>query len=98
MAVFIGAFSSLVFVLGQGIEELLAFIPADWGGYDEDGEFVTAKSSIANTLAFCLSFFFIHVFDKFEKMRTENQRLSIIAEIQKQKDGLRERGGRDSPA
>jgi len=91
MAVYIGSFFSLIFVLGHGIEQLLVFIPADWGRYDEEGEFLTTKRSIANVLAFLLSVFFVHVFDKFGKLLTENERLSIIAEIHKRKDGLRYR-------
>ncbi|MBW2740859.1 MAG: hypothetical protein JRE64_18890 [Deltaproteobacteria bacterium] len=80
--VFFGAFFSFFFVLGQGIEEFLVFISNDWGGYDEDGKFVSTRSSIAHTLALLLTFFFIYVFDKFEKMRTESRRL----EIYKRKD------------
>lgn len=87
-AVYIGSFFSLLIVLGQGFEQLLVFIPPDWGGYDEDGEFITTRSQIAYTLAFSISFFFIHVFEKFGKLHTENERLSIIAEIKKRTDGL----------
>lgn len=89
MALYVGAFISLNIVLGQGIiallvfiNRLLVFIPADWGSSD-------FANFISHLLAFYLSIFLVHVFDKFEKMRIENQRLSTIEEILKRKDGLR---------
>lgn len=90
MAIYIGAFFSFILILGQGIEKLFLFIPGDWGGYDEDGNFVTTRSSIAHGLALLTSFFFFHVFDKFEKLRDENCRLSIIVEVEKRKRALRD--------
>ena len=78
-----------MFVLSQGIEQILVFIPADWGGLDEDGVLKTARSSIAYTLALVFSFFLVHVFDRFEKLRAENDRLSVAAEIQNRERGLR---------
>lgn len=91
MAVYAGTFFCLVFVLGEGIEELLVFIPADWGEYNEDGDFVTTRNSIAYALAFFLSLLFVDVSRKFDEMRTENERLSVLTETQKRKDGLRHR-------
>ena len=99
-AVYIGALLSLGMVLVPGIEQFLVFSPDDWGGFDEDGEFVPAKRGVATTMTAFLLLFVVHVFDKFEKLRTENKRLSehatviqeemgIIAEIQKRKDDLR---------
>ncbi len=85
IAICIGAFISLVLVLGQGIEAILAFIPSDLGGYDEDGEL---RGSLAYMLAVFVSVFFIYVFSEFEKMRAENRRLSVIEEIQKRRRGL----------
>jgi len=87
--VVIGTFFSLVLVLGQGIEALLVFIPADWGGHGEDGEFVSARDSWAVPLAILVSFFFVHAFSKFDTMRNENKHLSNLAEIQNRRAGLR---------
>ena len=89
MVIYIGAFLSLMLIFSQGIEKLLFFIPDNWGGYDENGEFVTTRSLIAYTLALLASFFFGHVFDKLEILRDENHRLNIIAEIERRKRELR---------
>jgi len=101
-AVYIGALLSLGIVLAQGIEHFLEFIPGDWGGFDEEGEFVPARRGAATTMTTFLLVFVFHVFDKFEKLRMENKRLSerekvfqeemrIIAEVKKRKDDLRYR-------
>lgn len=89
IAVYIGTFISFIFVLIQGLEQVFVFIPPDWGGYDEDGDFVSTRYEIACIMAIFISFFFIHVFCKFDKLHTENKRLSYIAEIKKRTDGLR---------
>ena len=90
LAIFIGSFLTLAVVLSRGIYELLVFIPADLGAYEE-GEFVTIRSSITTGTALALSFFFLYVFIKFEEIREQNQRMFVIVEFQKRKDVLRYR-------
>lgn len=45
----LGAFISCVYVLTEGIHAGLSFMPDSWGGYDEDGEYVTMRRSISFT-------------------------------------------------
>ena len=88
-AVYIISFIVLMVVLGEGIKELLIFIPNHWGGYDEDGDFVTARAYIGYFLGFIAALFFAHVFSSFEKLRAINRKLSVPTEIRTRKDGLR---------
>jgi len=89
VVVYIGSFFCLIVVLGQGIEDFLSFIPADWGDYNEDREFVKDRSKIANGLAFLISLFFVQVFSKLGMLRVENRHLSVNAEIYRRMDGFR---------
>ena len=40
-----GAFFALCLMLSQGLQELLFFIPDSWGGYDEYGEWTSAREN-----------------------------------------------------
>ena len=82
----VGTWISLCIVLSLGLEKCLWFIPGDWGGFDEGGDFVTLRSSIAMSLAFALSVFSMYVFGRFVKIRNENRQLTLASEIQKLKD------------
>ncbi len=88
-AVFIGAFLCICGIFFLGIERVLVFIPGHWGRYDVDGGFIATRLSIASILSLFLGFFFIVVFERFEKIRCENQRLTMIAERDKWKEELR---------
>ena len=87
--VFLGAFISLTLVLDHGFEKLLAFIPDNWGGFDEDGEFVTTRSSIAIFLAAITSIFFGCMFFRIGELRKENRELKTIVEIENRKKDLK---------
>lgn len=90
MAFFIGSFICIAGVLGQGFEEIFSFLPDSWGGYDEDGDFVTLRSSIAYTLSFFLTVFIAYVFDNLESLREENLRLKVVLEVRERMERLRD--------
>jgi hypothetical protein len=76
----IGSFLCLIFVLMHGIEDLLWFIPAEWGIYDEEKHYSSVKSVISTALALPLSCFFAYVFFKLEEMRREAEQSDAIEE------------------
>ena len=80
-AAYIGALMACVYILTQGIEAMLVFIPESWGGYDEDGEWVTSRNSIAFMLAIIASFAIGSVFERHNKLRAEHMRLKIDLQI-----------------
>ncbi len=84
--VYIGAFCFLLVVLARGTQELLVFVPDNWGGTDEDGAFVSVRSTIGSTLGALFSLFLVQVFVNHEKVQAENRRLSIAPEIKMRKD------------
>jgi len=81
--IYIGAFISFVAVVWGGIQNLLFFVPDDWGTFDEDGEFTSVKSMVAGVAALVLGFFIVHVLDRYEKMRSQNEAHRILAEAEK---------------
>lgn len=72
--VFIGLFSSLVVAWQGVIDPSLSFIPDSWGSDDEDGEFMSLRTSLTGVLAVALSFACVVVFDNFARLRDLKQR------------------------
>jgi hypothetical protein len=47
----------------------LAFLPDRWGGYDEDGEFVTMRRSLSGIGGFACTLFLVDLLDKAKRNR-----------------------------
>jgi len=89
VAVYIGAFLGLLFLLVAGVESLLVFVPEDWGSYDEYGDFRSHRLSIAVALGLGFALFFVYVFLKCEDLRDKNRELGTVCEIYERKEELR---------
>lgn len=59
--IFGSALLTLGLVLTFGLEKILVFIPAGWGGYDEEGEWVTTRFSIASTLGGTFALYLVYL-------------------------------------
>ena len=70
-AIYISAFITLMGVLSIGIKSALFFIPWDWGGYNEDGDWESTRESIALMLAFFSTGFIVQLFSDHDKMKKE---------------------------
>ncbi len=91
MSICIGAFISCLYITYTGIKMFLIFIPGRWGTYDDEGEFVTMRSSIASILAFLTTCFMGHLFGEIERLRRENREIKVklqIEEVKKKYDYL----------
>jgi hypothetical protein len=74
-SLYIGAFLSLIIVLLFGFKEMLFFIPSNWGGFDEDAKFVSARTQVAGWLAVSLSIFVAYLCLECESQREELKKL-----------------------
>lgn len=71
---FIGSLIGIGLFFYVGFERALFFIPADWGGVDEDGDFVSTRRYLAGLLSMYLTVFIHarpHQLVKFFKSREE---------------------------
>ena len=61
--------------LSVGIESLLVFIPKDWGGFDEDGDWRSSREEIALLLSFLSTYFIANLLSKYQKLKEKMQSL-----------------------
>ncbi len=87
--VHISALFGLLYIFAAGIESFLFFIPESWGGFDENGEFVTMRWSLAFFLGFVAALKFMSLLEEHGKLRAQNKQLSIELEVREQLDSLR---------
>ena len=73
--IFVGTLVGLTGLCAAAFEAALFFLPTSWGGFDEDGEFVTMRHSLAGTLGFFASMFILWLLDKRETLSKENEEL-----------------------
>ncbi len=74
-AVYLGSFFALGLVLGAGLEEMLFFMPSDWGSYDHDGNYQTTRRSIALFFSSLSALFIAYIFGEYYRIREDNQQL-----------------------
>jgi hypothetical protein len=91
--IFLVAFLGSAFILSNGIEPLLFFIPSSWGSYDDEGIFMNAKDYISGVFGISATLFLIYIYGRLKKSRDElsrkNAELEIELEVQRRKEYLR---------
>ena len=73
--IYISAFITVMLTLSVGIESLLVFIPKDWGGFDEDGDWRSSREEIALLLSFLSTYFIANLLSKYQKLKEKMQSL-----------------------
>lgn len=66
-AIFISAILSVALVLFPGLSHLFFFLPANWGGLDESGEWVSMSDSIAGLLSIYSTYLVGIMYDNYLK-------------------------------
>lgn len=87
-AVAYGAFIGGWLFLAQAFESALFFVPRSWGGVDEDGDFVSTRTSIGFTLGFVLTVVIAVWMGKHNELHERNRRLQIERDVLKGKETI----------
>jgi hypothetical protein len=56
-------------ILQLGIQQFLIFVPADWGGVNSDGDWVSAREHWSALIAFGLTLAIFILVDKYQKLK-----------------------------